>query len=58
MRNRPFHPLAARAPDLVCSLNRAYLTGLLHGLEADAVHADLAPAAGDYCVEIRAVPDS
>jgi predicted ArsR family transcriptional regulator len=58
LRNCPFHPLAARAPDLVCSLNHAYLTGLLHGLEADAVHADLAPAAGECCVEIHAEPDS
>ncbi len=56
LRNCPFHPLAARAPDLVCSLNHAYLTGLLRGLEADAVHADLAPAAGECCVEIHAEP--
>lgn len=58
LRNCPFHPLAAREPDLVCSLNHAYLTGLLHGLEADAVRADLAPAAGECCVEISAGPDS
>lgn len=58
LRNCPFHPLAAREPDLVCSLNHAYLTGLLRGLEADAVRADLAPAAGECCVEISAGPDS
>ncbi|MEV3960670.1 transcriptional regulator [Nocardia sp. NPDC050193] len=58
LRNCPFHPLAARAPDLVCSLNHAYLTGLLHGLEADAVQAHLAPAAGECCVEIHAAPDA
>lgn len=58
LRNCPFHPLAAREPDLVCSLNHAYLTGLLRGLEADAVRADLAPAAGECCVEINAGPDS
>ncbi|MEU4838114.1 helix-turn-helix transcriptional regulator [Nocardia testacea] len=58
LRNCPFHPLAAREPDLVCSLNHAYLTGLLRGLEADAVRADLAPAAGECCVEINSGPDS
>lgn len=54
LRNCPFHPLAARAPDLVCALNHAYLTGLLRGLEADSIHAELAPAAGECCVELRA----
>ncbi|MBF6170423.1 helix-turn-helix transcriptional regulator [Nocardia blacklockiae] len=53
LRNCPFHPLAAQAPKLVCALNHTYLTGLLRGLEADAVHAELAPAAGECCVEIR-----
>ncbi|MET8795938.1 hypothetical protein ABZV91_05680 [Nocardia sp. NPDC004568] len=42
----------------MCSLNHAYLTGLLDGLEADAVHADLAPAAGECCVEINVGPES
>lgn len=54
LRNCPFHPLAAQAPDLVCALNHAYLAGLLRGLEADSLHAELAPAAGECCVELRA----
>ncbi|NKY88603.1 helix-turn-helix domain-containing protein [Nocardia veterana] len=54
LRNCPFHPLAAQAPDLVCALNHAYLAGLLRGLEAGGVHAELAPAAGECCVEITA----
>ena len=30
----PFHPLSARAPDVVCKVNQAYLSGLLDGLGA------------------------
>ena len=29
LRNCPFHPLAAKAPDLVCGINHAFLSGLL-----------------------------
>ncbi|MGV9611412.1 helix-turn-helix transcriptional regulator [Nocardia xishanensis] len=58
LRNCPFHPLTAQAPDLVCALNHTYLTGLLRGLEADTIHAELAPAPGECCVELRAQPDA
>ncbi|MGV9721209.1 helix-turn-helix transcriptional regulator [Nocardia beijingensis] len=53
LRNCPFHPLAAKAPDLVCGINHAYLRGFLDGLETDSVTALLAPAAGECCVELR-----
>ncbi|WP_225732682.1 hypothetical protein [Nocardia sp. JCM 34519] len=53
LHNCPFHPLAASEPELVCGLNRAYLTGMLDGLEADAVEAALAPRPGECCVELR-----
>ena len=54
LRNCPFHPLAARAPALVCGLNREFVAGLLDGLQASGVaEAALAPAAGRCCVEIR-----
>jgi predicted ArsR family transcriptional regulator len=53
LRNCPFHPLAAQAPDLVCGLNRAYLAGVLTGLRADSVTAELAPKAGECCVQLR-----
>src|SRR3954470_926664 len=33
-RTGPFHPMAGGAPALVCGLNRAYVAGLLDGLEA------------------------
>jgi predicted ArsR family transcriptional regulator len=52
-RNCPFHPLAARAPELVCGMNHAFLAGFLDGLEAFTVRAVLAPKAGECCVELR-----
>ncbi|MFJ6718609.1 MULTISPECIES: helix-turn-helix domain-containing protein [unclassified Streptomyces] len=59
LRNCPFHPLAAQAPELVCGMNHAFLTGYLHGLRAATVRAVLAPRPGECCVELRhaAVPD-
>ncbi len=56
LRNCPFHPLAARAPDLVCGINHAFLTGLLTGLNADTVHATLTPRPGACCVELTGPP--
>jgi predicted ArsR family transcriptional regulator len=54
LRNCPFHPLAARAPELVCGINHALLTGFLAGLDAPTVHAVLTPTAGECCVELTA----
>ncbi|HEV2784110.1 MAG TPA: transcriptional regulator [Actinophytocola sp.] len=56
LRNCPFHPLAARAPDLVCGINHAFLTGFLSGLGATPLRAVLTPRAGECCVELRATP--
>jgi predicted ArsR family transcriptional regulator len=56
LRNCPFHPLAAKAPDLVCGINHAFLRGFLTGLDAPAVHATLKPTPGHCCVELG-VPD-
>jgi hypothetical protein len=54
VRNCPFHPMVEVAPALVCGLNRAYLAGLLEGLDAgDRVSAELAPRAGECCVALR-----
>jgi predicted ArsR family transcriptional regulator len=53
LRNCPFHPLATAAPELVCGLNHAFLSGVLDGLQAHTVDAVLAPAAGECCVELR-----
>jgi predicted ArsR family transcriptional regulator len=56
LRNCPFHPLAATAPDLVCGLNHAFISGIMDGLEASGVDAVLDPRAGECCVELRAGP--
>lgn len=50
LRNCPFHPLAGRAPELVCAINHAYLSGLLEGLGATAATAVLDPEPGSCCV--------
>lgn len=50
LRNCPFHPLAAKATDLVCELNQAFLAGYLDGLGATSVQAVLAPRSGECCV--------
>ncbi len=54
LRNCPFHPLPATAPELVCQLNHRMLTGLLQGLNASTTRAVLTPRAGECCVELHA----
>ncbi|MEU6416407.1 helix-turn-helix transcriptional regulator [Streptomyces spiralis] len=54
LRNCPFHPLAAKAPELVCAVNQAFLAGYLHGLGSDKNTAMLAPRPDACCVELRA----
>jgi predicted ArsR family transcriptional regulator len=39
VRNCPFHPLAQRAPDLVCEMNRSFVDGILRGLGNSTVEA-------------------
>jgi predicted ArsR family transcriptional regulator len=51
LRNCPFHVLATRQSALVCTLNHAFLTGLVDGLDATEVQPRLAPRAGACCVE-------
>jgi predicted ArsR family transcriptional regulator len=53
LRNCPFHPMAAREPELVCGLNHAFLTGLIDGLDAPSVSAVLEPYPGECCVRLR-----
>ena len=53
LRNCPFHPLAGAMPELVCSLNHGFVSGVLAGLGVETVHAVLAPSAGECCVELR-----
>jgi predicted ArsR family transcriptional regulator len=54
LRNCPFQPLAARATDLVCAINQAFLAGLVDGLGASTVTAALTRPPGACCVELRA----
>ena len=56
LRNCPFHPLTAKAPEFVCGINHAFLTGFLHGLQATTVHAVLAPHPPKCCVAFHAAP--
>ncbi|WP_174505077.1 hypothetical protein [Streptacidiphilus carbonis] len=53
--NCPFHALAVKAPELVCGINHAFLTGYLRGLGSDTTTAVLAPRPGVCCVELRAL---
>lgn len=52
LRNCPFHPLAAKAPELVCGMNHAFLRGYLNGLQVNALQAVLAPEPGECCVRL------
>jgi predicted ArsR family transcriptional regulator len=57
LRNCPFHPLAARAPALVCGLNGAYLAGFLDGLGAtERIAIERDPEPGGCCVRLRPRP--
>lgn len=56
LRNCPFHPLAAKAPELVCGMNHAFLAGYLDGLQVGGVRAVLAPRPGECCVQLT--PDA
>jgi len=58
LRTCPFHPLAAKAPAMVCGINHAFLTGLLDGLAATPLETTLDPRAGECCVELRPRPPS
>jgi predicted ArsR family transcriptional regulator len=52
LRNCPFAPLAAKAPQLVCGINHAFLTGFLNTLQASTLTAVLTPRPNGCCVEL------
>jgi len=56
LHNCPFHALAAHHTSLVCGLNHAFLTGLLHGMDAAGHQAVLAPSPGRCCIELAPTP--
>jgi predicted ArsR family transcriptional regulator len=53
LRNCPFHPMAEKAPELVCGVNHQFVSGLLAGLRATSIEATLAPRTGECCVELN-----
>lgn len=58
LRNCPFHPVAEKAPELVCGVNHRFLAGYLRGLGATgAAEAVLRPESGSCCVRLCA-PDA
>lgn len=56
LSNCPFHALAEQSTATVCGMNLALIEGVLTGLRAKGVAAELAPAPGRCCVQIT--PDS
>lgn len=53
LRNCPFSALARHAPDVVCSLNQAFIAGLVRGLGNQTVEVALEAAPGRCCVVLR-----
>jgi predicted ArsR family transcriptional regulator len=54
--NCPFHVLAEEHTDLVCEMNLCLLDGLLSGLGATNLQAELNPTPGNCCVRIEPKP--
>jgi predicted ArsR family transcriptional regulator len=52
LSNCPFDALAKEDPALVCGMNRAFVAGVLAGLGADDLEAQLVPAPGRCCVRV------
>jgi predicted ArsR family transcriptional regulator len=53
LRNCPFHHAVQEQPELVCSLNLAYIAGICDGLACTAVDAELEPDPEHCCVVVR-----
>ncbi|TCO19641.1 putative ArsR family transcriptional regulator [Kribbella steppae] len=56
--NCPFHTLAQQHTDLVCAMNLCLLDGVLAGLDATQLQANLKPEPGQCCVRIEPVGTS
>jgi len=54
LRNCPYRPPAAAAPELVCHMNQSFFVGFLSGLGAETLQATLVPRDRECCVELRA----
>jgi predicted ArsR family transcriptional regulator len=53
LANCPFHTLARAHTDLVCGMNLSLLGGVLEGVPAAGLVADLQPEPGRCCVRLR-----
>lgn len=53
LANCPFHTLAQSHTDLVCGMNLRLLDGVLEGVPATGLVADLQPEPGRCCVRLR-----
>jgi predicted ArsR family transcriptional regulator len=51
--NCPFHVLAQQNRDLVCTLNRELVQGVVNGLGNVTLNVELAPRPAECCVELR-----
>ncbi len=53
LRNCPFHALALAHRELTCGMNLSLAEGMLEGLGADNLTAELDPQPGWCCVVLR-----
>lgn len=53
LRNCPFHGLAHESPEIICTMNRALIQGIVHGLGDGAIEAALEPREGECCVRLQ-----
>ena len=58
LQNCPYHALSATHRDLTCGMNLAWGQGVLEGLGATGLEAELAPEPGYCCVVFREVPSA
>lgn len=56
LQNCPYHALSATHRDLTCGMNLAWGEGVLEGLGAAGLEAELAPEPGYCCVVFREAP--
>lgn len=52
LRSCPFHALAQERREVVCSLNRELIEGIVEGLGSKALRAEPDPAPGECCVRL------
>ena len=56
MRNCPFHALVQRSRQRTCSMNQAFVDGILDGLGDNAHRAELTASPGYCCVRLTRTP--